>query len=150
MASINYKKKYTEARVLNKELSKNILSGNICSYCGLFAEEKEHVVPKSWFGRDYDERWHKKHGNIVRSCANCNRLASKTYCDSFWEKKQLIKERIYIKYEGYLSAPTWTDEDFDELDTGWVKDYIKCCSKIQNILHFRIENLNKPEAILKE
>lgn len=57
---------------------------------------------------------------------------------------------IYIRYENYLSVPLWEKDELDELDRGWLQDYIKCCAKIRDVLHFRIENLNKPEVILKD
>jgi phage FluMu protein Com len=125
-----------------------------CAYCGDISTDNEHVIPysyvtkipKSMRGRRKKDSHHGKNPNIVRSCRECNSLASNFVFNSFLEKKKYICERVKRRHRKVINCPEWTDEEIEEQDF-FLKRYLVHFMLAKKRIEIRIENLEKPCVI---
>ena len=93
-----------------------------CAYCGMPASDREHVLPKAY----------RKNNDTVPSCRECNLMAGSKVFGSFAEKRDYIRFRIEIRYEGLAKTPHWTEDEIDEL-SGHLKSAIQMAMKAKEI-----------------
>ncbi len=121
-----------------------------CAYCGDISTDDEHIVPFS-FSRVIGKtkkgvRLDKRVNNLVRSCKECNSLASNFVFDSFLKKKEYILEAVTRRHRKIINSPSWTDSEIDEME-GFMKSNIVYLMLSKKRLEIRLENLRKPEII---
>jgi len=72
--------------------------GGVCFYCGDRGHQADHVVPRSYGGRDLVS-------NLVCCCARCNKLLLSKYFITKSEKKRYIRAMLSGKpYKPTVSA----------------------------------------------
>jgi hypothetical protein len=77
----------------------------LCAYCGEYASDVEHVVPRvsrlpTW---------------TVPACHECNAIAGGTVFASFEDKAQFIKDYLAHKYRHVLDSPEWDEDELAEM-----------------------------------
>lgn len=78
----------------------------LCAYCGMYAEEREHVVPrKTGYAKI-----------VVPACHECNTLAGSECFPTFAEKRDFIHSRLKKRYRHAINAPEWDSLELGELD----------------------------------
>lgn len=118
-----------------------------CAYCGVIANTRDHVVPKSFFfSRSKQFALHKSINNIVKACSECNNIASNKVFLNFWEKKQYIAEKFYCKNKKLLNGVDWTESEIEELE-GLLKIAIGSNKHKKERAKIRYENLQTQEII---
>ncbi len=89
------------------------MGGKECTYCGAIGEiEREHVIPAVFYMiRSYDpnQQW------IVPACPTCNSLASSKLFFAIPDKANYILKRYRSRFRKYLSMPSWTPDELDEM-----------------------------------
>ena len=125
--------------------------GEPCAYCGVYATEREHVIPKSWIHQmmlNYSGGIPVKIPNeiIVKSCRECNAFASSKVFSSFSKKKEYIKNKVEQKYKKYLRGGLWNDEELAEL-SGTLLTYIYACNEVKKLVLRRLVYLSNPNPI---
>lgn len=87
--------------------------GDRCTYCGLPATERDHVIPWSYAGRGpkrtFDE------DDCVPACRECNALAGAKIFESLEEKADYIQFRLAERYKRLVKTPFWTEEQVTDL-----------------------------------
>jgi hypothetical protein len=125
--------------------SLRVKEGEPCVYCGLLATDKEHVFPRSWIEEmkkmkemGFDVKVPKE--IIVPSCRECNLIASDFVFSSLKEKKTYIRKKLLKKYKKFLTTPTWSDEEIQEL-SGRLREQVFIYNEIVKIMKRRLERL---------
>lgn len=77
------------------------LLNHICVYCGEPSEHVEHVVPRHTGLPTF----------TVRSCKECNLMASGTLFSGILDKQEYIHGQIRRKYAKVLRTPEWTHDE---------------------------------------
>ena len=92
-----------------------------CVYCGLPAQDDEHVIPQAWMNelKDLQQQGIIKklpEQSIVRACRECNLIATDNVFKSFRSKRVFIREELERKYNKLAKTPLWEDAEINELD----------------------------------
>ena len=138
--------KSTKKRALNKRIHDfkyiRIHSiGNLCVYCGEWAEVLDHVPPIS-AAHLY------KAGHIkVPACKSCNKFLSGAIILSIKDRKKYIIEKILKKRKKSLRIPNWEEEELCEIK-GFVNGYIKKGLIKQRQLQIRLKILTSDETFI--
>lgn len=87
-----------------------------CVYCGVISSGHDHVPPISQVCnlKDVDAQV----GLYLRkypSCLECNNWLSDSSGQTMMERRAYIAKRIRKKYQHYLKAPQWNEEELSEL-----------------------------------
>ncbi len=92
-----------------------------CYYCGIPAGTVDHTLAQSILFRlrEFPEAIDKLAAHMSRltvpACRECNStLGAKTF-ETLAKRKAYIKETYRRKYASLLNAPTWHEEEIDEL-----------------------------------
>lgn len=80
-------------------------SSAMCAYCGDYATDVEHVVPRHTRLPTY----------TLPSCRECNGLAGGILFRSFRDKSAYIKSKILKRYGFVLKTPEWDREELREM-----------------------------------
>lgn len=137
-----------ELKTLYNSLTTGSETAVKCAYCGARATDREHVVPRSFFGDHRKNiRLYGKLGNIVMSCRECNLMAGAIAFRNFYEKKEYILGRLEKRYRKIIKSEDWELEEIDALQ-GRVKEYVYFCEMFKKQLSARLENLRTPEIII--
>ncbi len=105
------------ANAMNPKAS--IEDGTACAYCGGIAEHKDHVIPVSLLRpgkrgqRFQDDDW------IVPACVECNGLLSDRMLHTVPLRASWLYKEYRRRYKKLLTAPTWSNEELDELGDGF-------------------------------
>ncbi len=99
---------YDQVRVEKRELRELVDwlgDRGLCFYCGDYASDHEHVVPRvtglpTW---------------IVRACSECNSIAGGELFTSILEKRDYIRARRTKKYGRILKQPEWTEDELADM-----------------------------------
>ena len=98
---------------------KLIIEKGRCTYCGISATERDHVVPLSFqrAGKRIAQSrtFRDQPDNIVPCCRECNAIASDKVFSSIFEKRSYIKHRLKQKYKKLLQSPNWSQSEIDEM-----------------------------------
>jgi hypothetical protein len=86
-----------------------------CVYCGLPAESKDHVPPITRVS-DYESLGLAIELYIkVPCCLECNNLLGAELQDSFFQRAEVLKDKLARKYRRHLNNVDWDDEELEEL-----------------------------------
>jgi ribosomal protein L40E len=77
----------------------------MCAYCGEYATDVEHVVPRSSKLPTY----------TVPACSECNGFASGHLFPSFEAKAAYIQSKIRKRYQKLIRTPEWDESEIAEL-----------------------------------
>jgi HNH endonuclease len=85
-----------------------------CTYCGLPASDRDHVIPVSFngIGRK-NASWTKD--DTVPACKECNSLLHNFWLPTIAERAGYISRVLKVRYKDVLSIPAWSEEDLEEL-----------------------------------
>ena len=98
--------------VYRDKYSRKLLDGpRTCIYCGLFAEEKDHIPPIYWI-RDHPD----VDCVLVWSCKECNRVLSSQPLYTIEERCKFIIKKYKRKYAKYLRIPNWSTKELSDID----------------------------------
>ena len=93
-----------------------------CTYCGVRAEHRDHVVPFSYNSSrkkrrasDYNE------DDCVPACRECNLTAGSRVFDSVEEKRDYIQQKLGYKYRSIINFPDWTTDEIKEMGSAFRK-----------------------------
>ena len=100
-----------------------ILDKGLCVYCGEVSEEIEHVVPRCSNLPTY----------TVKSCGECNRLASGVVVTGLRDKLELIRSKRKKKYRKLLSLPEWDEAEIKEL-AGSLQTHVRALVRSKEIV----------------
>lgn len=110
---------------------------NVCVYCGEWAQDVEHVVP-----RDTGlPTW------TVRACSECNGIAGATLFDGFVDKRNHIHDRLRKRHARLLALPEWDAEEIEEMGRG-MQEYVRKSEFARRIVAGRVDF--KVELLLGE
>lgn len=94
--------------------------GDRCTYCGLPAQDRDHVIPLTYSSSqtrrresDYTDE------NCVPSCRECNNTANARVFDSLEEKRDYIQQKLGYKYRSISDFPDWTPEEIAEMGSAF-------------------------------
>jgi hypothetical protein len=87
-----------------------------CTYCGLVASGKDHVIPVSY------ECVSRRMASFDRSetcpaCTECNCLLGSRWVPSIAERAQFIARILAIRYRELLKTPDWSEDELEEMGT---------------------------------
>lgn len=99
----------------------------VCAYCGEYALEIEHVIPRA-IGMP---TW------TVMSCQECNSLANAFPAACFTDKRDHIRAKLRKKYARVLRMPEWDDSEIEELGPG-LRSYVKAHHDARRVVSERI------------
>ena len=88
---------------------------NECSYCGMIADSKDHVIPISYLHNGKRNGLMLSRGLSVWSCRHCNAILGKNLFDSFVCRAKFLNKRLRSKYKRHLKTTTWQKEDFEDM-----------------------------------
>jgi hypothetical protein len=86
-----------------------------CTYCGMPAEAKDHIVPISY---NYSRRPPNapKHGGVTVDCCNeCNNILSNKFLCTVEARAAELADCLELRYRKQLNAPVWDEEELSEL-----------------------------------
>lgn len=127
--------------------------GEPCAYCGVYSTDNEHVIPRSWLAQLKEM----EHGGlvvnvpkeiVVRSCHECNLLASSRIFSCFSSKKEFIKQKVARRYRKLLKTPLWSDAELREL-RGRLQRIVYASNELAKLVRQRLMNLADPRPIKK-
>lgn len=78
----------------------------VCVYCGLLADTRDHLLPRTWTGEAT-----RKHVLTVPACQQCNSTIADRYLPSITARRRQAQQHIAHKYAALLKMPEWTSED---------------------------------------
>jgi hypothetical protein len=81
------------------------IEGRYCVYCGEIASCQDHFPPISVT----------RIGLLLPACHECNGLAGTDWSSDFWERCELVKNKLRGRYARWLNTPDWDDEEIAEL-----------------------------------
>lgn len=86
-----------------------------CVYCGLPAETKDHVPPISRVS-DYESFNLALEVYIkVPCCVECNVMLGSELQESFFQRAEVIKDKLSRKYRRHINTVEWDEEELEEL-----------------------------------
>ena len=92
-----------------------------CTYCGLPATDREHVIPKTHAAVIAEMGLVKpQHFLVVPACKECNILAGRHVFPTITEKHAYLHRILRKRYQKYLDIPVWTEEKFREMSKGLI------------------------------
>ena len=100
----------------------------ICAYCGMPAQDREHVVPKSLRVGSW----------IVPACKECNNLAGAEPFETFADKRDFIRDRLGQRYARILKAPEWDRSETAELGPG-LRPFIRQGELMRRLVRARMD-----------
>jgi hypothetical protein len=85
-----------------------------CIYCGMMAEDRDHVIPVSYANASRKSaNWSKS--QVVPACRECNLLLSNLWIPSISGRAAYIAGKLSERHKHELSLPTWTDNEIRKL-----------------------------------
>lgn len=81
----------------------------VCVYCGMSANTKDHLLPRTWTG---DAARH--HVITVPACLECNVLIADRYIPAVNERRRIAQDQLRKRNKRLLQMPDWTSEDIDQ------------------------------------
>lgn len=125
---------------------KESLINHVCYYCGMPAEEEDHVVPravvrKSLVGAFDPDAYNdviKRRGLTVPVCKECNHLLHDSYQRTLEGRKRQLKQKLRQKYKKLLKMPNWGERDLSELGET-LRSHIEMGLADRDILRHRIK-----------
>jgi hypothetical protein len=80
-----------------------------CVYCGETAEDKDHLLPRSWTGDAG-----RKLVPVVPSCHECNATLGDRHMPDVMDRRNYVQERYRVKYSKALKAVLYGPTDLEE------------------------------------
>lgn len=87
------------------EVAERLRRMGLCAYCGEYASDIEHVIPRSSKLATY----------TVPACQECNGIAGGKLFLGFDEKQTFIRNALKKKYRKVLAMPEWDEEEVEEM-----------------------------------
>jgi 5-methylcytosine-specific restriction endonuclease McrA len=111
----------------------------ICAYCGLPADTRDHVIPRSYRSQVHYVRakFTDLTTDIVWCCRECNNLASNLVFRSFAAKKRYLKGRIRERYAEVLATPGWSERELNELGRT-LRTHVEAALRLKEIIEERL------------
>lgn len=108
-----------------------------CTYCGDYAQARDHVVPVSvnYVFRNYRE------GETAPCCRECNSVAGNHWPDSLCDKALFLMRKYEIRYKKALGCPEWHPLQINELG-GMLKSYVQSMQNKRRLAVAKIRNLD--------
>ena len=98
--------------VYSDRYNKNLLKGpQTCIYCGLFAEERDHIPPLAWIREHPDADC-----VLVWTCKECNHVLSSQPLYTIEERCRFLIKKYKRKYTKVLKIPNWSNEELSTVD----------------------------------
>jgi hypothetical protein len=108
-----------------------------CTYCGLMAEARDHVIPVSY---EYASRkcatWDST--EVVPACSECNGLLSSRWMPTIRERAEFIAGRLKARYKKLLSIPDWSEAELKTMGR-FLRKGITANLKKRDLVSARIE-----------
>lgn len=82
----------------------------VCIYCGMSADTKDHLLPRTWTGEAV-----RKHVLTVPACKQCNSAIGDRYLPSITARRKEAQTYIARQSANLLGMPEWTPEDLAEI-----------------------------------
>ena len=122
------------------ELYEWLCKDSKCYYCGMPADTKDHIPSLHYIDNVGLEEVIKQGLQLwlVSSCSECNSLLSKD-SKTIKENIRYLYNKLQERYDKILNQPMWDEEELEELDEGYLKDYIQLSTDIQCMIHKRLE-----------
>lgn len=100
-----------------------------CAYCGMPADSKDHVIPRSYSRMMYDvhnsrSKLLETFGETVPCCHECNSLLGATPALTVPERKKFVKAALKKRYRKVLKMPNWSEDEIDALK-GLLQEHVK-------------------------
>lgn len=115
---------------------------HVCAYCGEPADNVDHTIPRALVAeKPVISRCIKL--MKVSSCGECNRFASNTVHETFFERRMCIARKITKKYSFLLKYPPWSKEEIDEMGRG-IKSMINEAKLRSDWIRGRLSILRSP------
>jgi len=99
----------------------------LCAYCGEYASDIEHVVPRRTHLKTF----------TVPACHECNLIAGGTLFEDFEDKRNFIQKKLRIKYKKVLNMPEWDEEELRFMGKR-MKDMIRGWQAARKIIIHRV------------
>lgn len=98
--------------VYGHKYKKILLDGpQTCIYCGLFAEEKDHIPPLYWI-RECSEA----DCVLVWACKECNHTLRNQLLYTIEERCKFLYKKYKRKYAKILKIPNWSNKELSDID----------------------------------
>ena len=82
----------------------------VCVYCGMSANTKDHLLPRTWTGESV-----RRHVLTVPACYECNSAINDRYIPAINDRRKQAQLYIARKNKKLLRMPDWTQEAINEL-----------------------------------
>ena len=107
-----------------------------CAYCGVMAEERDHVIPACYNSTRHENATYYHH-NVVPVCCECNSMLCAKYIPTVADRAAAVARMLAIKHRAMLSLPDWDDDELEEVSDRMRKQ-IKAKLKCRDLLRARI------------
>ena len=108
-----------------------------CYYCGDIATTKDHVPSLYYLDGVGLENLTAK-PVLVSCCSECNTMLGKDSSTLELNVKFLYK-KIQKKYKKILESSVWEEDELEEIDEGYLKDYIITHSNVAHYINSKLE-----------
>jgi hypothetical protein len=86
-----------------------------CAYCGVPAQEYDHVPPLAWYGITRRKKKFREYPGVM-ACAECNNLLNDAPLLTVPERAEYVGERLRSRWFKILhSVVEWSPEEMEEL-----------------------------------
>lgn len=82
----------------------------VCVYCGISAETRDHLLPRTWTGESV-----RRNVLTVPACRQCNTAINDRYAPSITARRKLSHDYIARKNARLLRMPEWSPDEVAEL-----------------------------------
>lgn len=108
-----------------------------CMYCGMSAQERDHVVPHSYAQAEGQTRnWHLS--KVVPACTECNHLLNNLFHTTIATRALFIAGRLKARYKKLLASPDWNEDELAELGES-LRGHVKGEQSKKKLINVRIE-----------
>ncbi len=107
-----------------------------CTYCGAYAEARDHVIPNSWIrdGRKYTGDW------TVPACEECNGMLGCELIVSVPGRADFLYSKYRKKYKKLMLSPVWTAAEMNALGPN-LQSFVRQSMQAQAELDRRLAHL---------
>ena len=117
-----------------------------CTYCGMPASTKDHVVPLSLLanieglGDDLRDEILKKLPKLIAvyACNQCNRVLGNRFFRTITGRRAAVKDYLREKYARVLHQPDWAESEIEELGYG-LQDFVRRRKELKRVVIERLK-----------
>lgn len=124
-----------------KDFVPNFVFGKagVCTYCGEYATDVEHVIPLSSYQVNF-KRKSNSHNKGIRtfSCRDCNAFLGSKVFKSFVERVMHVRDHWSRKSRKTARTASWTDEEINELK-GSLRGHVRALQEKNRQMDRRLE-----------